>query len=70
VDAAASIPSKICMQRGYLSHGRQAVQVKATETAKSLGITNFKAGEDCCHRFICQNIGVIVMLCKAVHNCW
>jgi hypothetical protein len=31
---------------------RQAMQVKATETAKSLGITNFKAGRVWCDRFM------------------
>jgi hypothetical protein len=35
-----------------MSITRQAMQVKATETAKSLGITNFKAGRGWCDRFI------------------
>jgi hypothetical protein len=30
----------------------QAMQVKATETAKALGITNFKAGRGWCNRFM------------------
>jgi hypothetical protein len=33
---------------------RQALQVNATETANSLGITDFKTGQDWYNRFMCH----------------
>jgi hypothetical protein len=33
---------------------RQALQVKATETVNSRGITDFKTGQDWCNRFMCR----------------
>jgi hypothetical protein len=38
----------------WMTVTQQAVQAKATETTKSVGITYFKAGESWCDRFLCH----------------
>jgi hypothetical protein len=42
------------MNAKWMTITQQSVQAKATETAKSVGITYFKGGEGWCDRFLCH----------------